>query len=725
MKMIMNLKIGHKMLLLSGVLLLLICAVFMGGKYGLDKSAENGEQVSKTLELNNIFATLEIDHLAWANDVSRFVNDDRVHELHVKTDPSQCACGKWLEGGERKVVEQEVPAITDDLRALEIPHRKLHETAQKIKANYRIANSDLPHFLTQKELEHNQWANRLQQAILNKHNHADIETDHRLCALGRFLYGEERRQQAAENSELARIYDALETPHKELHNSGKSINSLLAAKQYNQAADLYARQTSATLAEVGQIIKKGVLFAEAQIEGKMKAQEIFTSETQQHLATVKSLLENVRGKMQRHKEEITQASLAANSAITRTNLAIGIFALLLGSAIAVVISRSLTGPIQQTVAMLTEMEHGHLENRLRLNRNDEIGVMASSLDRFADSMQQEMIVNLQNLAAGNLDFDVIPHDKNDAIRGALKQLGNDLNEMVKDIRVAGDQIASGSCQVADSSQSLSQGATEQASSLEEISASLNELSSQTSANASNANQANQLAIEAQQAARQGGEKMKDMVSAMSEINEAGQNISKIIKTIDEIAFQTNLLALNAAVEAARAGQHGKGFAVVAEEVRNLAARSAKAAEETAQLIEGSVEKTENGSIIANQTAEALEEIFNGISKTTDLVAEIAAASNEQAEGVNQINQGVTQIDQVTQQNTANAEESAAAAEELSGQADALKQMLGRFRLRNAVETVDSISWSRQIDKVADSPDGWDDMAQNVSIALDDTDFGKF
>ena len=393
------------------------------------------------------------------------------------------------------------------------------------------------------------------------------------------------------------------------------------------------------------------------------------------------------------------------------------------------LNRSITKPMAKSVHMIEELEKGHLTERLNLNQADEVGRMAQTMDRFADSLQNEVIEALQKLANGNLNLNVMSRDSQDEVRGALNKLEADLNNVMSSIQSAGDQISAGSVNVSDFSQSLSQGATESAASLEEISSSLNEMSGQTKLNADNANQVNLLSSEAKQATEEGKAKMERMVSAMADISEAGQNINKIIKVIDEIAFQTNLLALNAAVEAARAGQHGKGFAVVAEEVRNLAARSAKAASETAELIAGSVQKTENGAEIASQTAESLENIFTGVSKVSDLAEEIAAASNEQAEGISQINEGLGQIDQVIQQNTATAEESAAAAEELSSQAAELLNMLKRFHLKGQVDQ-HQISYQTPAPKPAQAQpsSNWGQATQSNTrpvIALDDSEFGKF
>ncbi|MBI5545643.1 MAG: hypothetical protein HY901_17285, partial [Deltaproteobacteria bacterium] len=287
----------------------------------------------------------------------------------------------------------------------------------------------------------------------------------------------------------------------------------------------------------------------------------------------------------------------------------------------------------------------------------------------------------QAIAKGDLTVEVSAASDRDELGNAFQQMVEELQGLVRQIHEAFGQVANGASEISDASQSLSQGATEQASSLEEISSSMTVIGSQSKTSAENAGQANRLVATAREAAERGDREMKAMVAAMHEISVSSQQIGKIIKAIDDIAFQTNLLALNAAVEAARAGKHGKGFAVVAEEVRNLAGRSAEAARETAELIEGSTKKVENGLAVAKVTSEAFGQIVENVVKTADLVGEIAAASSEQAQGIAQASQGLSQIDQVTQRTTASAEETASASEELASNASQVRQLLRRFKVR--------------------------------------------
>ncbi|MDD4735978.1 MAG: methyl-accepting chemotaxis protein [Kiritimatiellae bacterium] len=281
-------------------------------------------------------------------------------------------------------------------------------------------------------------------------------------------------------------------------------------------------------------------------------------------------------------------------------------------------------------------------------------------------------------------FDELKKNVNRAI-GNLDQAFGKVTEVVH-------QAVLGAREINDASRSLSEGATTQASSLEEITSSMAEIASQTRTNAENAQQAKSLTENVRNAAEKGRTHMQDMMKAMNEINLSSEQIAKIIKVIDDIAFQTNLLALNAAVEAARAGRHGKGFAVVADEVRNLAGRSAKAAKETADLIETSETTVNNGLKVAGETEEAFKEIAGGVVKATDLVGEIAAASNEQAQGVQQINIGLSQVDAVTQQNTAHAEETAAAAQELNGSAEELIEQVNQFKTTKQEEGTDEADY---------------------------------
>jgi hemerythrin-like metal-binding protein len=358
-------------------------------------------------------------------------------------------------------------------------------------------------------------------------------------------------------------------------------------------------------------------------------------------------------------------------------------ALAVGIIPTIIVTRAITQPMGLVIGMIEEMGKGHLENRLNLGRSDEIGQMASAMDGFADNLQYDVVTALQLLSEGDLTLEATPRDDRDAIMGALKKTVDDLNSLIAGISEAGEQIAGGSKQLSDSSHALSEGSTQQASALEQITASMTGIASQTRQNADNAGEANRLAEHSRRAAEEGNARMGEMVSAMGEINQSSQSIFKIIKVIDEIAFQTNLLALNAAVEAARAGKHGKGFAVVAEEVRSLAARSAQAAKETADMIESSVGKARKGSEIADKTALALGTIMSEVRMAADLVREIAEASSKQALAIDEVNRGVVEIDKVTQRNAAISEQTAAAAAELSENALRLRGMLSRFKLKGA------------------------------------------
>jgi methyl-accepting chemotaxis protein len=325
---------------------------------------------------------------------------------------------------------------------------------------------------------------------------------------------------------------------------------------------------------------------------------------------------------------------------------------------------------------LIDVDEGDEDTR---EARESFSAIAEAVDQTVDAMKG-VADTANKIAEGDFRVRIDVRSNEDELMLAMQDMVDRVSAALREVASVSDQVAIGGGQLSAASETMAQGATEQAASLEEVSSSINEFSSQTKMNAENANEASSIAKQATEASQKGDEDMQTLTKAMGEITESSRNISQIIKTIDEIAFQTNLLALNAAVEAARAGAHGKGFAVVAEEVRNLAARSAKAAKETADMIELAIARAENGAESVGQAAERLKEILSGSERTSAILIEIAAASNEQAAGINQINTGLSQIDKVTQQNTAHAEESASSAQELARQADALQEALDQFKL---------------------------------------------
>ncbi|MCG2729748.1 MAG: methyl-accepting chemotaxis protein [Acetobacterium sp.] len=388
---------------------------------------------------------------------------------------------------------------------------------------------------------------------------------------------------------------------------------------------------------------------------------------------------------------------------------------------------AVVAPVQEASDTLQELARGNLNTGMVGNYNGDYTQIKDAMNQtvaFLKSYVDEIANTLAEMGNGNLDMEITAEYLGDfqAIKTGLNGIAATLSETMAEINEAAGQVEAGARQISDGGQALSQGTTEQASAIQQLNASIEEVAGETKKNASHANEANERALEVRSNAEVGNEQMTKMVAAMIDINESSKSISKIIKVIDDIAFQTNILALNAAVEAARAGQHGKGFAVVAEEVRSLAARSAEAAKETTGLIEGSIDKVEAGTKIADETAASLVEILNEIEKVTGLVGNIARASNDQATEIAQITQGIEQVSTVVQTNSATAEESAAASEELSGQAEMLKQMVGAFKIKRKGSAPRTVP-PQQVTKKTVEPR--DSNLTAPRIVLDDMEMDKY
>jgi len=314
-----------------------------------------------------------------------------------------------------------------------------------------------------------------------------------------------------------------------------------------------------------------------------------------------------------------------------------------------------------------------------------------------------------------------------AMRTSINTILETYSTVLSEFASSALQVTAGANQVSTAAQDLSQGSTEQAGSIQEITATMSRIADKTQENAERAKRAHVLSSDVEATAQQGTNQMGSMLEAMDAINQASENISDIIKVIDAIAFQTNILALNAAVEAARAGEHGKGFAVVAGEVRDLAARSASAAKKTTDLIQNSMVKVRSGMEIAHETSSALSKIMTGTSDTAHILKEIADASHDQASQIHQINEGVNQISIVTQGNAANSEESAATSEEMTAQSEALSDMISAFQLldKNTASNhhTKSLRLSMDVQKMGERVLTKEYGVE--SIALDDEDFGKY
>ncbi len=507
--------------------------------------------------------------------------------------------------------------------------------------------SDIHALVLKAQSAHNSWVENLCSSITLGTEFTGSK-DYKTCVLGNWFYGSDL---SGLDPEMLKIIDEMKPIHQAIHESAQTI------------LDLNVTDPAA-------------------------AQQMYQSVTKANVSSLIALLDEV-GTLT--EAQVSDTSLHLERSVIGTEI-VSVIAmmiiLLLNVMLFIYVLRSIVAPIQTITETSRGLSEGKLDFHIDVNSQNELGVLAESLNTSVQNLKlyiTDISQVLEEIAGGNLskESDIAYIGDFVQIQTSIGLISEKLSQTMEQIHSSANQVDSGANQVAVGAQSLAQGATEQASEVDNLLQMIEQVTVQINNNAQNATATNQDAGLVGEKITLCNTQMQEMTEAMNQISTCSGEIQHIIKTIDDIAFQTNILALNAAVEAARAGTAGKGFAVVADEVRNLAAKSADAVKDTTELIEKTLRVVESGSRLTGLTKDSLNSVVEGAENVTRNIRAISDASNEQQLAINTIRDSIEQISTVVQSNSATSEESAAASEELASQAQVLKGLIGNFQLKKS------------------------------------------